>query len=127
MSLLDNMPHRCTIKLVTRARGGMIGSKDTPTTVSTGNKCWSQAASQAEVIDFEKRGMTINRKVYFPSDPQVTEQNEIVITSYDRGLTTITSQIPLEVRTTVAPDASAGMRRLWKVFVEEHTGRKDSV
>ena len=126
MTLLDNMPHRCTIRLVTRARGGMIGSKDTSTEVSTGNECWSQAATQTEVEEFEKRGMKVNRKVYFPSDPGLTEQNEIVMTSYDRGTTTIANQVPLEVRLIVPPDASAGMRRVWKVFAEEHTGRKDS-
>jgi len=129
MSLLSSMPHRCTIRKRTRTRGDTGGSKDIYTNTSTDVECWAQVASEGDTIEFEKRGMVINRKVYFPSDPGIDEQYQIIVTSFDGGSTSVAtaSQIPLEVRTKSAPDASAGKRKLWKVFAEERTGRRETI
>ena len=112
------MPHRCTIRKRTRSTGTLGGSKDSWENVQTDVECWEQNASQAEISTYEKRGMTVSRKVYFPTDPSVTVQHQILMTSRDRGITTISSPVPLDVKTESLPDAAAGLGAVYKVMVD---------
>ncbi len=118
MSLLSSIPHRCTIRKRTRTKGTLGGSKDSWTDVQTDVECWEQNASQAEITAYEKRGMTVSRKVFFPTDPSVTVQHQVLITSRDKGITTISSPVPLDVKTESRPDASAGLGVAYKVMVD---------
>jgi hypothetical protein len=124
MSLLDNLPHRCTIRVLKLAKGTLGGSKRTPTVEQTNVECWDQPASAKEIEEFQKLGMGINRKIYFKTDPGVTEAHDILITSRDRGTTTISSPFPLEVKSESLPDASAGLGVLFRVMVWQQTGSK---
>jgi len=127
MSLLDNLPHKCTIRKRIRTKGGLGGSKDSYLNTQTSVACWAQVASHTDTVEFEKKGMVVNRKVYFTSDPGIDEQYQIVITEMNGTAVATASQIPLEVRTEARPDASAGKGLLWKLFAEERTGRKETV
>jgi len=120
MSLLDNFPHKCSILKRTRTTDDFGGSKDARTTVSTDVLCWEQKASVSEVIQFEKRGITDVRKIYFTSDPKVTEQNEIQIT--ERNGVIQTSLQEFEVLSVSGPDASAGLEIVWWVMARNITG-----
>lgn len=123
MSLLDEMPHESTIRRRTRTKSSLGGSKDSFVNEQTEVKCWEQPATAKEIVDFEKRGISINRKVYFPTNPSVTERHQILITK--RQGVAITSPTPLEVKTILSPDSSAGLGVLYKVMVEEVTSRFD--
>ena len=85
--------------------------------------CWEQNANHNEILDYEKRGMSINRKVYFLTDPGVTVRNQILIT--ERDGVAVANPIELEVRTKSNPDASAGLGVVYKVMAEEITSRKN--
>ena len=122
MSLLDNMPHECTIRILKPTKDALGGRKLVPTNVSTGNACWEQAMTNDEVLQFEKRGILASRKVYFPTDPGVKENHEILITSRDRGVTTIASPQVLKVKSRSEPDATAGLGKCYKVVCDDQTG-----
>lgn len=121
MSLLDSMPHRCAIFRMKRAKGSLGGSKDTPVSEQTDVECWEQHASSAEAELYQKRGMSITGKIYFPTDPGVTTRHLIQITA--REGVAVTGQPLLEVRTRAAPDASAGMGVVFRVMVEDVTSK----
>jgi len=110
MPLLDNLPHTCTISSRTRTKGTLGGSKDSLTTVQSGVACWRQPASQAEVTEFQKRGVKVTNKVYFVTDPNIDERNVITIDGDN-----------YEVRSFAVPDASVGLGVLYKVMVERTT------
>lgn len=125
MSLLDNLPHRCTIRKRVRSKGTLGGGRNDPSDVSTGVECWDQPAGDSEINFYMKQGMTINRKVYFASNPNVTEENQILITSRDGGSTTESSPVVLDVVSAAQPDASAGLGILWRVMCHYRTGSID--
>lgn len=124
MSLLDDLPHRCITQRRTVSRGSHGGRKTSKTEEKFRICCWVQPATHREVEEYEKRGISINRKVYFADDPEVTERHDIVIVSWDRGCTLIerSKRKTLEVRSYAGPDSSAGLGVLYKVMVEETTG-----
>lgn len=107
MTILDSLPHTTTIKTRTRTADSLGGSKDTFTTVSSDVACWRQLASDREISEFDKRGISITDKVYFTSDPGVDETYVLVF-----------GNDVLEVRSYSAPDASAGMGVVWRVICE---------
>ena len=123
MSLLDSFPHKCTIRRRTTSKGSLGGNKDGSINDQTDILCWEQQASAGEVADFAKRGMSITHKIYFTSDPGVTERNQILIT--ERNGTAISNPVPLEVKTEALPDISAGLGVVFRVMVDELTGRFD--
>ena len=86
-------------------------------------ECWEQRASTTETNEFAKRGMNIRTKVFFPSDPGVTSRHQILITSRD-GVA-VSSPIAFDVMSSEAPDASAGLGVLWKVFIGRITSETD--
>ena len=122
MTLLDSLPHRCSIQILKLTKGSLGGSKRIATVEQTDVKCWDQPASDDEIDEFSKRGIKIGHKIYFSSDPAVTEAHEILITSRDAGTTTIDSPTALEVRSEALPDASAGLGKLFRVMVLDQTG-----
>lgn len=107
MSILDALPHTVTIKIRTRTADSLGGSKDTFTVVSEDVACWRQLASDREIHEFDKRGISVTDKVYFTSDPGVGETHILMFGSDI-----------LEVRSYSAPDASAGMGVVWRVMCE---------
>jgi len=107
MSLLDNLPHTCIAKRRTRSVDAIGGSKDTYTTTFTGRSCWIQAASNNDIVEFQKRDMVITNKVYFITDPEVDERDILII-----GGDTY------EVRCFSNPDATVGMGLFFKIMVE---------
>lgn len=125
MSLLDNLPHRCTIRRLTRKRGPLGGSFDKPVVEQTLVECWEQQASASEIKDYEQRGQKVSRKIFFSSDPGVTNQHEIIITHRTIGgvLTAVAaeSQLPLTVASAPFPDAGAGLGVVYRVMVDEWT------
>jgi len=122
MSLLNSMPHRCTIRLRTRTVDSTLGgTKVDATDVATNVECWAQQAGAKEIDTYEKRGIQVDRKVYFPTDPNINEQNEILITEMD-GLP-VDDPIVLKVRSEVAPDASAGLGVVYRIMAQKITSQ----
>lgn len=108
MSLLDSMPTLATAKRRTRTKTALGGSKDTySTTLFEERECWRQPVSDSEVLDFQQRGMAITHKVYFASDPGLTNEDILVIEEENH-----------KVRSSAFPDASVGMGILWRVMVD---------
>ena len=114
--LLDNMPHTCTTKKRVRTKGSLGGSSDTLTTVSENLACWQQGATESEVREYAKRGISVTNKVYFPSDPGVTTKHVLVVTNPQTGTTDT-----LDVRSRARPDASAGLGIVFRVMAEYST------
>lgn len=123
MSLLNSLPHRCTIQRLVRVAGDLGGVSYSTLIEQSSVLCWSQAATQREVTEFEKRGMKVTRKVYFSTNPQLNERHQIIITEMNG--TTVTSPITLDVKAKPMPDSSAGKGVLYKVFCEENSGEND--
>jgi len=123
MSLLDNFPHRCTIRSRVAAKDELGGIQFTYLNEQTGVYCWVQNASHKEVLEYEKRGMIVTKKVYFTTDPSVTERHQILVTEMNG--TTISSPVPLDVISESLPDASAGLGVAYKVMCTENTGEDD--
>src|SRR5690554_3587623 len=94
MSLLTNLPDRCTIRRRIRVSDSMGGSRTTFEVEQTNVPCWEQQASASEISLWQKRGISIQKKIYFTQDPQVTEQHEIVITHKMRKAVT---DVPYDV------------------------------
>lgn len=113
MSLLDNLPHTCSAFRRIRTKDTLGGNKDSYEAVSgfVDRACWRQQASDSEKKDFEKRGIRITNKVYFTSDPELTEKH---ILRFDA------SGYNYDVKSSPVPDASAGLGVVWKVMVERN-------
>lgn len=122
MSLLDNLPHKCKIQRRKRAAGS-LGTGSSLVVEQTDVACWVQQAGTSEIKEYERRGMRVNRKIYFNTNPGITEQHELVITELNDVAIPAASQVPLEVRTEPRPDASAGLGVLYKVMAEEVTSK----
>ena len=120
--LLDNFPHRCSIHILKPTKGQLGSIQLVPALVSSDVVCWEQNASHEEIVEFEKRGIVVTRKVYFLTDPGVKENYRITITSRDFGATSLASPEVLEVASKSLPDASAGMGVVYKVMTREQTG-----
>jgi hypothetical protein len=125
VSILQSFPHKCTIRRRTRTKGALGGSKDGFTNDQTDVVCWEQNVSQKETEDFEKRGMDLISKIYFLSDPSVTERHQIIITERLGTAVVAANQLPLDVTTEASPDASVGLGVVYKVFCKVPSGRDD--
>ena len=111
MSLLENLPHTCTATLRIRTKGPLGGSRDDPTTVFTGRPCWRQMARDSEILEFQKRGISVTDKIYFASNPGLDERHIIVMGDGDE----------LKVRSRSMPDVSVGLGLVWRVMAEHKT------
>ena len=117
MSLLDNMPHTATAQTRTRTSDDISGITDTFMALFTDRACWQQTASEAEILEFDKRGISVTNKVYFQVRPLVDETHELVVTNPDTGVTNT-----YEVRSRAEPDAGAGLGRgVYRVMCEYKT------
>ena len=125
MTLFDQFPHKCTIRQRTRSSNDdLMGSYDSHPDVQTDVVCWEQQASASEVQSFQKRGMSVSRKIFFLTDPGVDETNQIVITERMRVAVSADDQIPLDVMSETLPDASAGLGVLYKVMVNDQPSER---
>lgn len=127
MSLLDtnNLPHKCRIQKRVRTLDAYGGNIESLSTVQSNVACWEQQASASEILAFQKRGMTIDRKIFFPTNPGVTNQNQIVITERQGVAVDSEDEIVLEVKSITKPDAFAGLAGLWRVMANELTSEDD--
>lgn len=107
MGILSNFPHTATAKIRSRAQDSLGGSRDSFTVVFSDRACWRQLASDREVTEFEKRGMSVTDKVYFLTNPNLDERHILLI-----------GNDVLEVRSSAIPDASAGKSVVWRVMCE---------
>ena len=123
MSLLDNLPHEATIQRTTRAAGTLGGSKTSVTVEQTAVACWEQKASEGEILRYQKKGMRLVSKIYFASDPAVTERHQIIITS--RNGVAIASPITLEIGSESMPDATVGKGLAFKTLGYVYMGEDD--
>lgn len=120
MSLLDNFPHTCSASLVTWSRDAYGGSIRSYTTVFTGRACWRQLASQGEIVEFEKRGISVSDKIYFLTDPGLDERHVVDVSKmHARG--TVSGTDRLEVRSKAVPDATAGLGVVYRIFAGAET------
>ncbi len=111
MTLLNNMPHLVTHQVRSTTRNELLGHDETfPTNVATDVPAWVQTASEAEIDEFEKRGFRVTHKVYYPTDPGLTEANQILFGTKR-----------LEFR--AIADRSAGLGILFKIMAEEKSTR----
>ena len=110
MSLLENLPHLCTATIRSRTKGTLGGSRDDPTTVFTGRACWRQQARESEILEFQKRGISVTDKIYFASNPGLDERHIITI-----------GEDELVVRSRALPDVSVGLGLVWRVMAEHKT------
>ena len=118
MALTENLPHKCTISLRTAARVGNLGGvQDTASVVSENVPCWEQQMGSAEQMRYEKQGIQINRKIYFSTDPNITQRHQIRIT--ERNGTPVAGEPEMKVTTLVDPDVNVGFGNLFRVFVEK--------
>lgn len=126
MALTDNLPDKCKIQLRVRVRTGNLGgSKDTPTVVESDVPCWEQQTGASETREYEKQGIKINRKVYFQTNPGITEQHELVVTERKGEPVPAAEQVMMKVVSRVDPDANVGFGNLFRVFVEKTTTVND--
>ncbi len=121
MSLLLNFPHKCTIRKRVSTKSTLGGRKNKPVNVTTNLLCWEQQASNAEILEFEKRGMIISKKIYFLSDPGVDEHHEILIT--ERNGVAVSNPIRYDVASESLPDASAGLGVVYKVMINQNPAK----
>lgn len=124
MSLLENFPHLCKIARRTRQKevGGIGVAVDLYVVEQTDVSCWEQQASASEINDWQKRGIAIEKKVFFNSNPNVNEDSLIVITNrYNQDIVEA-DQLVLDVVSSPDPDASAGIGILYKVMCRKKTG-----
>jgi hypothetical protein len=94
-----------------RTQGSLGSSRDgLGTAVFTDRACWRQAASESEILQYQKRGISVTHKIYFTTDPGLDERHTIVMGSDT-----------MEVRTYASPDASAGLGVLYRVMADMDT------
>lgn len=125
MSLLSSFPHVATAKRrnsVGAGRGPSGGTKPTfPTTLFTDKECWRQNASDREITEFSKRGISVTDRFYFLEDPGLSEEDVLTdVRDKDAAAGTGTEW---EVRSEALPDASAGLGVVFRVMaVKTSTG-----
>lgn len=131
MSLLDSLPHLCKIGRVIVSKDSYGGDLYGITVEQTDVECWEQAASDSEIKEFEKRGQSVTTKVYFASNPNVTERHRILITERNGteqsnlDITDVANLDTLEVSSVSSPDASVGLGVLWRIMCRANTGHEE--
>lgn len=124
MSLLQNLPHLCTIARRRRQaiEGGAGSAVDVFVSLYTSVQCWAQVQRDWRQNDMQKREIHDPSKVYFSQDYGLDESHVIIITSMNDIDIALSSQKILSVVSNVAPDATAGIGLLWRVICEYRTG-----
>ena len=101
------MPHTCSAERRTRAVGATGGSKDSWTALWSSRLCFRQPAGDAEHELAARRHIEVTHKVYFTSDPEVDERDQLVFSDGN-----------YLVRSRPIPDASLGFGIVWRVMVD---------
>ncbi len=117
MSLLDNMPHKASAYRRVRTIDDLGGADDAYSFLTFSDRdCWLQPVSDNEVRTFQKRGIDVNGKVFFTSDPGLDTRHAVTVNDADGNSlgTWLVKSRPL-------PDTSVGLAVLYKVMVEEST------
>lgn len=114
MSLLDNLPHVCTISRRKRAMDSILGSKDSYTLISADVPCWKQQATTSEVKWWQARNVNVTDKVFF-SQPESQNGN---ILQLDEGCIIDCQGSRFDVISNPKPDSSAGFGLLYRVMVQ---------
>jgi len=127
MSLLDVLPHKCTIAARERvkASGGDGVPLEVFTAVSTDVECWIQQMSSSEMSDYQKRGVNVNRKVFFAANPDIHEGMTIVMTEQNGVAIAEAEQESFDVMSSPNPDASAGLGVVWRVACNSTDSPRD--
>lgn len=104
MSILDteNLPHTITIKDRQMTRDQWGARKVGLVNSATGEKCWVQNASAAEIEEFKKNDQQRIQRILFNSDPGLTKGQEVLVTAGP-------SHVGEEMRFLAATDRSAGL------------------
>ena len=121
MSLLDNLPHECSIVRRKHTKGTLGGQIINNEIEQTAVVCWEQPQPTSKDEQYQKEGMSINSKVYFLSDPQVTTRHRIIITKRNGTDVATADQVELDVMKTPIPDASVGLGIVYKVECQRYT------
>lgn len=116
MSVLDNLPHECTIRRRTHTQGTLGKGKPSYVTEYTGVACWEQLASASEVRLYQKRGQSVSTVVYLLADYGLTTRHEILITK--RNGVAVSAPKVLQVTSVDDPDATLGIGIVWKAGCE---------
>lgn len=120
MCLIDNMPDECSIAIRRQKLDDPIGGEASIVDIQrSGVQCWVQQASASEVSEYDKRGISISHKIFFPADPGVNEGYLIKATK--RSGVVVSGQW-FDVVSYTDPDASAGLGVVWKLMVNRTTG-----
>lgn len=126
MSLLDNLPHRCTLYRRYRTSDSMGGARPSRIPIREGIPCWQQPMSATEQTKYGKAGMSITTKIYFNSDPGIKDNDELVITHRRVAgvLTSIDEADWVYIENLMAhqPDRSAGLGLLFMAVGNDEPG-----
>lgn len=117
MSLLDSLPDRCTIYRRVREKDSLAGSRDSLVVERSDVSCWEQQASASDVVEYERKAMSLRSKIYFAQDPQVSRRHLIVVTSRGGRAVAEKDRVAMDVLDSPQPDVSAGRGLLWRVMV----------
>jgi len=122
MSILDNLPHTCTAYRRVTTSDEYGGASNTETTLFTDRPCWQQWDKDRQVDwEYDKDHMRMRARLYFTSDPELCEQDEVLVTGKLPDGTAI-DPVRWEVISRAQPDATAGLSILFRVLIEYKTG-----
>lgn len=126
VSLLDNLPHKCTIRRQ-RTTGGLTdslgGVRKNTRDEQTGVPCWEQSLSTREIMAYDKQNIVANRKIYFSTNPNITDRHEIIITERNGVAVPESQQEVIDGLLPAGPDASAGLAVLFRVIGGVNSGK----
>jgi len=71
MSLVDSLPHLCTIKQSAWVQDDNGADYDNPEIVEEGAACWVQPASDRQITEFQKRDQNVTHQVYFNTNKRL--------------------------------------------------------
>jgi len=120
MSLLNDLPHRLSIRTPDYAQDDLGAVVGTFSDASTAVPGWVQNAGAAEIKQFDARDEVVSHKVFFRSDPGIVPGNQIYVESGP-------SFVGQTFEYVAGAERSAGVGLLWaayvRVWTERETGR----
>jgi len=127
VSLLDELPHRCSIFRYKRLSDGIGGNTFEAALVSEDVECWQQDAGASTIKEYDKKGIRVTTSIYFVEDPGVDERHKILITERfgvaqaNLDITDVSNPDVYDVESGPRPDNSAGMGVVWRVDCSDKT------
>ena len=116
MTLLDELPHRCTIKKSIPVQDDLAGDLDEPEIVDTDVAVWFQPASDREITIYQRRDQVVTHKAYFRGNPGV-RPGYLLFPADGPHVACPFSGSTMEVKS--ANETTAGLGLLYGVMVEE--------